>query len=307
MIKIKDLTPKVYSNMSRDFQFIERLFDVVLNYLKTSTETVYTIPNIDALEAKFTELLALSLGFYSKRHYNENQLKALCKVFSTILRNKGNITAFKLLINTVLSADKIVDKAEELSYDYKNAIYHLAVPAGLSDITLILDVLEYILPAGVRIDLARSAVEISDAYTTPVNILSDINIGFYEGNSMAQVASKKDNTSTNTFFRHGKVAHDLDKDDNPIRLLDAFTTNTKNELPFKIQTNSESGEIIDDTSNSYVKAEDGKQTEVETSRSMVGAMTNQEVLSVLQANQPNRITGRSKKQKNKTDKGGTDK
>ena len=307
MIKIKDLTPKVYSNMSRDFQFIERLFDVVLNYLKTSTETVYTIPNIDALEAKFTELLALSLGFYSKRHYNENQLKALCKVFSTILRNKGNITAFKLLINTVLSADKIVDKAEELSYDYKNAIYHLAVPAGLSDITVILDVLEYILPAGVRIDLARSAVEISDAYTTPVNILSDINIGFYEGNSMAQVASKKDNTSTNTFFRHGKVAHDLDKDDNPIRLLDAFTTNTKNELPFKIQTNSESGEIIDDTSNSYVKAEDGKQTEVETSRSMVGAMTNQEVLSVLQANQPNRITGRSKKQKNKTDKGGTDK
>ena len=307
MIKIKDLTPKVYSNMSRDFQFIERLFDVVLNYLKTSTETVYTIPNIDALEAKFTELLALSLGFYSKRHYNENQLKALCKVFSTILRNKGNITAFKLLINTVLSADKIVDKAEELSYDYKNAIYHLAVSAGLSDITLILDVLEYILPAGVRIDLARSAVEISDAYTTPVNILSDINIGFYEGNSMAQVASKKDNTSTNTFFRHGKVAHDLDKDDNPIRLLDAFTTNTKNELPFKIQTNSESGEIIDDTSNSYVKAEDGKQTEVETSRSMVGAMTNQEVLSVLQANQPNRITGRSKKQKNKTDKGGTDK
>lgn len=272
MIKLKDLTPEVYSNMSRDFQFIERLFDIVLNYLKTSTETVYTLPNIDSLDSQYTDLLALSLGFYSKRHYNRDQLKALCKVFSTILRNKGNKTAIDLLLNTVLGATHITDKAGDIAYEPDNAIYHLAIPTNLADTTLISDVLKYILPAGVRIDISRSAISLLDQYYTPVNILNDISIGFYEGNSMAQVVGKKDNSSENTFFRPGRQS-------TPVIF---FTTKADNEESFKIEKHSDSG-IIEDNSNSYIKTDSkGKKYEAETSRSMVGALQNQEVLDITQ-------------------------
>ena len=44
MIKLRNLTPDVYYNESRDFQFIGRLFDVVLNSVKTEADLLYNVP-----------------------------------------------------------------------------------------------------------------------------------------------------------------------------------------------------------------------------------------------------------------------
>ena len=41
MIRLQDMTPSVYYDQSRDFQFIGRLFDVVLNSVKTNADMVY--------------------------------------------------------------------------------------------------------------------------------------------------------------------------------------------------------------------------------------------------------------------------
>ena len=38
MIKLQDYTPDIYYSESRDFQFIGRLFDLVLNYVKTNVD-----------------------------------------------------------------------------------------------------------------------------------------------------------------------------------------------------------------------------------------------------------------------------
>ena len=44
MIKLQELTPSVYYEQSRDFQFIGRLYDIVLNYIKTNADNLYTLP-----------------------------------------------------------------------------------------------------------------------------------------------------------------------------------------------------------------------------------------------------------------------
>ena len=40
MIKLQELTPSVYYEQSRDFQFIGRLYDIVLNYIKTNADNL---------------------------------------------------------------------------------------------------------------------------------------------------------------------------------------------------------------------------------------------------------------------------
>ena len=45
MIRLQDLVPNVYYEKSRDFQFIGRLFDIVLNSVKTNSDTLYNLPS----------------------------------------------------------------------------------------------------------------------------------------------------------------------------------------------------------------------------------------------------------------------
>ena len=42
MIKLQELTPSVSYEQSRDFQFIWRLYAIVLNYVKTNADNLYT-------------------------------------------------------------------------------------------------------------------------------------------------------------------------------------------------------------------------------------------------------------------------
>ena len=70
MIKLQNLTPDVYSSQSRDFQLLERLFDIVLNYVKTNSDNLYTLPLSDNTDEHLIDLMTLTLGFKSRHHYN---------------------------------------------------------------------------------------------------------------------------------------------------------------------------------------------------------------------------------------------
>lgn len=149
MIKTKNLTPENYYKQSRDFQLIGRIFDFVLNYLKTNIDTVSNNPFSEDFDLELTKILATSLGFKQSHEYNNKQLKALCSTFIYLLRNKGNIKSIEnllnLLANTENNADKfIVDINTEVD-PYNLLIY---IPLDVKDTTLFEDVLKYILPAG---------------------------------------------------------------------------------------------------------------------------------------------------------------
>ena len=52
---------------------------------------------------KLIDLLTMTLGFRSKHNYSTKQLVALCSIFPTILKNKGNIEGED---NELLKEDK---------------------------------------------------------------------------------------------------------------------------------------------------------------------------------------------------------
>jgi len=156
MIKLQNLTPEVYYKQSRDFQFIGRLFDVVLNSVKTNAALINAMPLSENSDRKLIDLLTLTLGFKPKHnHYNTKQLVALCNTFCTLLKHKGSKLAVETAANALIHADGIKQEAI-CALDETNTNLVVVLPAGFSDLTLFKDILNYILPAGISCSIIRT-------------------------------------------------------------------------------------------------------------------------------------------------------
>lgn len=174
MIRLQKHTPEVYYDKSRDFQFIGRLYDVVLNSVKTNADTIrYGLPFSSQSPQELLNLLAMTLGFKPKHRYSHAQLLAICSVFSEILRNKGNIRAVQLISEVILKTEGIVGTVACLmQYDplqqRELPVLRIIVPEKLAEIALFYDLLEYVVPSGCTVEVIRG--ELLDPITTAVDI-----------------------------------------------------------------------------------------------------------------------------------------
>ena len=164
MIKLQDYTPEVYYKSSRDFQFIGRLYDLVLNYVKTNADSIYYNPLSDNSNQGMTELLALTLGFRSKYHYTTKQLRAICSIFSYALKNKGNVRSILAVCNALLRAEGISQDARYELYDNNTSI-NIIVSQDFPDVMILSDVLSYLLPAGMNYTITKELTLSGDAST----------------------------------------------------------------------------------------------------------------------------------------------
>ena len=166
LIKFQDLTPEVYYKRSRDFQYIGRLFDLVLNNAKMNTDIISSLPLNPDMDPRLLDLLALTLGFKSKHEYNTKQLAALCSIFPFVLRNKGSKLAIETACNALLNAEGIT---KEASIEVSNQTVSIFLPSELSDLNLLKDLLNYILPAGMSCSIVREATLVPPRSTTLVS------------------------------------------------------------------------------------------------------------------------------------------
>ena len=168
MIKTQYLTPTVYYQRSRDFQLLGRIYDIVFNYIKSGTELVKNLPFDKNTDDSLIELVATTLGLKHGHSYNIAQLRAVCSVFMLALRNKGSILSIQLAIHAIMHAEGMSGEPI-IDYDYENKMLNLGLPVELKDLTLLLDVLDYILPAGVSTNVYRanlqSTLDIIDKYS----------------------------------------------------------------------------------------------------------------------------------------------
>ncbi len=166
MIRLQDLTPEIYYEQSRDFQFIGRLYDVILNYVKTNTDMIYSIPKADAAGSKMIDLLALTLGFSAKHEYNVKQLTAICSILPLILKNKGNIQSVLLIGQALLNSEGVTEAFGYNIDELNPYLLQIYIPPSLSDINLLKDLLVYVLPAGMTAEVVRASTQNQGAMTT---------------------------------------------------------------------------------------------------------------------------------------------
>jgi hypothetical protein len=172
MINIKDQLPSVYYDASRDFQVLGHLYEVVLNYVKTNADMLYLLPNGIEEDTRATELLATTLGFKLRRNYDKAQLAALVSIFPQLLKVKGTKKAIDLAGYALVKASGVPGTFDS-HIDKESHVLTVRIPIELSDITLFMDLLPYILPFGIRVSVIRNTVEhekVSTSIGTTANL-----------------------------------------------------------------------------------------------------------------------------------------
>lgn len=195
MIKTRDLVPGIYYNKSRDFQALGRVFEVLYNYAKTGADLVANSYE----DTKMLDLLVTTLGFNSKHNYNVDDLVALCNTFIIILKNKGSIKSVEDAITALMNAQHlesafaVIDRYEKepgTETTIKMYSIDIYIPEELTDLILLEDLFEYILPAGytyrfiystfvsepLKTNLDFSSVEDYIKYDTNSNLLSQVGV-----------------------------------------------------------------------------------------------------------------------------------
>lgn len=212
MIKLQDYTPEVYYRESRDFQFIGRLYDLVLNYVKTNADLIYSLPLSDNSDNQFIDLMAMTLGFHAKHKYTSQQLKAICFILSEIIRNKGTIKALAIACDAIFHAEGIQGQFDYgLTDNNTNIVIYL--PQELSDTTLLNDLFEYILPAGMSCQIIKTYSE-KALPTTEVGVESAFSQykgdpakkGFYDNNLFAKIAILSEDKDVATDLATGTLS-----------------------------------------------------------------------------------------------------
>ena len=161
MINFYHEVPTIYSAASRDFQYLSWLINIVLNSVKHNVDDMYNLPNTKS-DPRLTELLALTLGFRVRRNYDQDQLLALVEILPSILKCKGTEKALDLAATALLKSSGIQGV---FRVQASKGQLELILPKELVDITLFIDLLPYIAPAGMTCKITRKTMVIDPTHT----------------------------------------------------------------------------------------------------------------------------------------------
>lgn len=161
MINFYDQVPTIYVSASRDFQYLSWLINIVLNSVKHNVDGLYNLPNTKT-DLRLAELLAMTLGFKLKRNYDKDQLVALVSAIPSLLKYKGSLKAVAIAVHVLVAASGAAgdfDPNPESFLEVKNGTLVITLPKTLVDITLLNDILLYILPAGMSCRIIRKDID----------------------------------------------------------------------------------------------------------------------------------------------------
>jgi hypothetical protein len=155
MINFYKQVPTIYSSASRDFQYLSWLINVVLNSVKHNIDDIYYLPS-SKTDSNLAELLALTLGFKVRRNYDQTQLISLASIIPSILKNKGSLRAVQIAGNALVRSS---GSTGIFDVTVEDGQLEVIFPKELVDITLFMDILPYILPAGMSCRVIRKTLK----------------------------------------------------------------------------------------------------------------------------------------------------
>lgn len=160
MIKTYTQVPEYYYKESRDFQLLGRIFEGVFNYSKTAIDTLSNNPLSRNSDIALMDLVTKTVGFESRHNYDIPNLVALANSFKSILRIKGTKKSIEDCVRLLLNAQNIYEEFEvnintlavpgesPEAPKIHNRLVTIYIPEEVKDVSLLEDMLEYVLPVG---------------------------------------------------------------------------------------------------------------------------------------------------------------
>lgn len=121
ILRVQDMTPQIYTEESRDFQLLSRLYDSVFNGLKFDVDSISSLINTKECRTNILQLLQTKLGFFTERKIDDEKLRSILECFPIIVRNKGSLRAVKQVLYLFLRMYSVSSDME---------IYYLPTPSS---------------------------------------------------------------------------------------------------------------------------------------------------------------------------------
>lgn len=147
--------PEVYVAKSRDFQVLMRLLSAAFNANRVDIQQLQFLSDARRINERLLPLLQTKIGFFTKKTFTTEELRDVCDIFATDVRDKGARIGIEEAIRTFFAARNIttdfyIDIKNELPEDVDGEPYSISI--GLSqevgDIDLLEEILRYIIPTG---------------------------------------------------------------------------------------------------------------------------------------------------------------
>lgn len=188
MIDVVKKTPREYSEQSRDFQVLARLYTALFNISKMYADDLKEwVPDIDN---KLTTLRSRTVNFVNRHEWDLNDLEAITSCFKYLMRRKGTEEALEACINILMKARGIetgidVDSVVIDRYGCINIwVAHDNILMGIME-----DLIRYLIPTGLTYRIYNYDLEVINAAK---GIITDI---FYRQDSFVRDAAGNRPTS----------------------------------------------------------------------------------------------------------------
>lgn len=198
--RVQENVPQVYVEKSRDFQMMCNVFDLMNNGVKFDIDTIKSLSDSTRCPQSLIKYLQHKLGFYSNVKMSDETLRTILKCFPYLVRLKGSrrgvVESICLFLTTLgINSKQNIDIT---NYKYTddpcgNYIIVLSIQHKALDITILKEILRYIIPTGYVVKYSFfQSVDIPPTVTESSDI---VNITFVDKKVGSGIREgQKDNT-----------------------------------------------------------------------------------------------------------------
>lgn len=147
MFKLQNYVPEVYVNESRDFQIFTRVFDLAYNSTKYSINSLKHTSNSSEINSQLLNSLSYKLGLFTSLNIDEDKQRMVLSALPVILRNKGSLKCIEQVVQLFARLSNTTGKVNKIT----NSVIELIFEQEIIDNTLLLDLLDYVVPTAYTI------------------------------------------------------------------------------------------------------------------------------------------------------------
>ena len=159
LFKLEENVPDIYVEMSRDFQLLCRVYDILVNSNIITQSKIRQQLNIDQIDDKLLKLLAGRLGFSSDNYIPTEVMRRILLQFPFMIKNKGTKVGIEQAIRSVIKQTSNVNNVSISNVSMDNGEIDVTVEsddASAVDISYLSNVLKYVVPVGYTVNVAVS-------------------------------------------------------------------------------------------------------------------------------------------------------
>ena len=147
LLRLQEHTPSAYTDDSRDFQLMLRVYDCVNNGVKYYIDSIIDSLNTDLCNSELLDLLKTKVGFFSSAEFTDRESRYILKSFPYIMKYKGSKAGIEQAVRVFMTAEGI-SASSAVFIDTEKHEIEIFIESKLVGTKMLEEMLKYIIPTG---------------------------------------------------------------------------------------------------------------------------------------------------------------